>query len=245
VSTALAIVDYTFRACLPTKRRLGLLLLAAVTVLFGLLARGSDETGVNAVVGTPGFAVFFLVLPIGALVVGDAVLGAEIRSGVFAFTWLSPARLTTILLGRWLAGTLITCLALVPAVVIAAIVGGAPEAGAPFAVATAAGAACYLAVFLAIGATFRRAPAVALVYVFLFERLLGTALSSIAQVSPGWLADAVLTGFVRDDLADSDLVRDGVPQGGGAIFRMVIVTVVALLLALRGLRRLRIAGAAD
>jgi hypothetical protein len=86
---------------------------------------------------------------------------------------------------------------------------------------------------------------VALVYVFLFERLLGTALSSIAQVSPGWLADAVLTGFVRDDLTDSDLVRDGVPQGGGAIFRMVIVTVVALLLALRGLRRLRIAGAAD
>jgi ABC-type transport system involved in multi-copper enzyme maturation permease subunit len=244
VSAALAIVDYTLRACLPTKRRLGLVLLAGVTVLFGLLARGSDEpVAAVAVFDTTAFAMFFLVLPIAALVVGDAVLGAEIRSGVFAFTWLSPARLTTILLGRWVAGTVMTCAVLVPAAVLAAAIGGAPEIGGAFALATAAGAACYLAVFLAIGATFRRAPAVSLVYVFLVERLLGAALSSIAQISPGWLAAGVLSASVEG--LSEDQIRSGVPQGGGAVARLVVVGAIALLLALRGLRRLRIAGAAD
>ena len=244
MSTALAVVGYTFRACLPAKRRLGLLVLAIVTVVFGALAQDSPSgRAAIGIVETPAVVVFALVLPIGALVVGDAVLGSEVRGGVFAFTWLSPARLSTILLGRWLAGTAMTCAALVPAVVLAAIVGGAPEVAASFAVATAAGAACYLAVFVAIGANFRRAPVASLVYVFLVERLLGAALSSIAQISPGWLAAGVLTGSI-DDVPD-DLVRNGVPQGAAAVARLAIITVIALALALRGLRRLRIAGAAD
>jgi hypothetical protein len=73
--------------------------------------------------------------------------------------------------------------------------------------------------------------------------LLGAALSAIAQISPGWLASAVLTGSI-DGLPD-DRVREGVPQGGAAVARMVLITVVALLVARRGLRRLRIVGAAD
>ena len=34
------------------------------------------------------------------LVLGDAILGAEVRSGVFAFTWLSPVSYRTIVAGR-------------------------------------------------------------------------------------------------------------------------------------------------
>jgi ABC-type transport system involved in multi-copper enzyme maturation permease subunit len=243
MNAALAVVDYTFRACMPFRRRLGLVALALVVVLFGFLARGSEQIASVAVLDTAGFTTFFLVLPVASLVVGDALLGSEIRSGVFTFTWLSPVRLETILLGRWIAGTAITSVALVPAVVLASSVGGASELAGPFALATVVGAACYLAVFLAIGATFRRAPAVSLLYAFLVERLLGAALSAIAQISPGWLASAVLTGSI-DGLPD-DRVREGVPQGGAAVARMVLITVVALLVARRGLRRLRIVGAAD
>jgi hypothetical protein len=243
VSVALAVIGYGARACVPPKRRLGLLVLAAATLLFGLLARGSEDVAKVAVVDVTAFSLFSLVLPIGSLVVGDAVLGAEIRSGVFTFTWLSPARLGTILVGRWIAGTAVTVAVLAPAAAVAATAGGAPELSLPLALATAGGAACYLAVFLAIGATFRRAPAISLLYAFLIERLLGTALSAIAQVSPGWLAWSMLTGWV-DGLPD-DQIRDGVPQGSGAAVRLAIVTVVALALALRGLRRLRITGAGD
>lgn len=243
MSAAPAVIGYTFRACLPSKRRLGLVVLGGLAVLFGLLARSSESSPEVALVEVTGSAVFLLLLPIASLVVGDAVLGAEIRSGIFAFTWLSPVGLPTIVLGRWLAGTAMTCVVLVPGVVLAAAVGGAPELAGPFAVATAVGAAGYLAVFIAIGAAFRRAPAVSLLFVFLVERLLGTVLSAIAQVSPGWLGWAVLTGSV-DDLPD-DLVRNGVPAGGAAVVRLALVTAIALALSWRGVRRLQISGAQD
>jgi hypothetical protein len=40
-------------------------------------------------------------------------------------------------------------------------------------------------------------------------------------------------------------VRDGIPQGGDAIVRLAIVTIVALLLANWRMGRLRLSGAAD
>jgi hypothetical protein len=40
-------------------------------------------------------------------------------------------------------------------------------------------------------------------------------------------------------------VRDGIPAGGAAVFRLVIVTVVALAIAAWRLPRLQLAGAAD
>jgi ABC-2 type transport system permease protein len=243
MSAATAIVGYTVRACLPARRRLGLLLLGAIAVLFGLLSRGNGTRDAVDVVEVAGTAMFTLVLPIAALVVGDAVLGAEIRNGTFGFTWMSPVRVATIVFGRWMAGTAITCAVLVPAALLAASIGGAPEVAGALALATALGAAAYIAVFLAIGATFRRATVMSLIFVFLVERLFGAVLSAIAQLSPGWLARSVFTGMV--DGLPNRLIRDGIPSGGGAIVRLAIVTAATLALAVRGLRRLRITGAAD
>ena len=47
---------------------------------------------------------FGLVVPLTCLVIGDAVLGADLRAGTFAFTWLSPVRFHTIAIARWLGG---------------------------------------------------------------------------------------------------------------------------------------------
>lgn len=243
MTAATAVVGYTLRACLPPKRRLGLLALAGVTVAFGVLARGSESAADVAVVDVTGTAFFGLVLPIASLVVGDAVLGAEIRSGVFSFTWLAPVHLLTIVAGRWLGGSALLCAALVPAVLAAVHVGGAGGVAGPFLAATALGGVAYCAVFMAIGATFRRSAAVSLVYVLLIERLLGAVLSAVAQLAPGWLSRAVVTGEV-DGLPDR-LVRDGVPTGGEAVARLAVVTAVAVALTVRGLRRLSMTGATD
>jgi len=98
-----AIVGYTIRACLPARRYL-LLLPFAGAVLFGLLSRMSDEPTVTAFARVGGAAIHSLILPITCLILGDAILGAEIRSGVFAFTWLSPVPYRTIVVGRWIGG---------------------------------------------------------------------------------------------------------------------------------------------
>ena len=45
--------------------------------------------------------IFGLMVPIAALVIGDAVLGAELHAGTFHFTWRSPGPTWELVVGRW------------------------------------------------------------------------------------------------------------------------------------------------
>jgi ABC-2 type transport system permease protein len=236
-----AIVRYTIRSCVPAQRWL-LLLPVAGALLFGLLSQLSDEGAVTAFARVGGTALHTLILPITCLIIGDALLGAEVRSGVFAFTWLSPVRYATIVGGRWLGGCLIAGAVLAPAAAASAIVAGAPSSAGPAAVAALAGAGAYLALFVAIGASFKRPVVWSLILVILVERLLGAALAGIAQLSPSWEARAAFVGLsdVRDDLE-----REGIPHGSAALVRLAVITVVALVLASSRLRSLKHTGSAD
>ena len=105
-----AIVSYTLRSCLPRKRRAAMLLPCVGALLFGLLAHAVDDTAVRAFANVAAEGIFGLLVPIAALVVGDAVLGAEVRAGTFHFTWLSPAPTWQIVLGRWIGGSAVVLL---------------------------------------------------------------------------------------------------------------------------------------
>jgi hypothetical protein len=109
-------------------------------------------------------------------------------------------------------------------------------------IAAVFGAFAYIAVFMAIGCIAQRAAVWSLAFVFLVERLLGSALSGIAQLSPSWEARAA---FV--ELADAQriLYREGIPHGSAALVRLVLITLVALAVAVRRLPRLRMAGSSD
>jgi ABC-type transport system involved in multi-copper enzyme maturation permease subunit len=238
----LVIANYALKACFPTKRRIGLVLPAAGALLFALLARivpdPAAQSETLAAVADGGL--FGVVLPVGCLVIGDAVLGSEVRSGTLHFTWLSPAAFATIVAGRWLAGLAAALVALALPFGLAALVAGVPEAIFPLALAAAAGSAAYIAVFVLLGAVTRRAVVWSLGFVVLGERLLGTALSGIAQWSPGWQARAVYAGYGPD--AYDALHRSGIPEGGGAVVRLLLVAAVALLVAALRLGRLRLSG---
>lgn len=233
------VAGYTLAACFPRRRRLGLLLPAAGAVLFGLLTHVIDEPAAEALARVAGPGLFGVVLPVGCLVVGDAVLGAEVRSGTLHFTWLSPVRFSTIAAGRFLAGWLVATAAVALPCGAAAVVAGAPAQAGPMAVATAGAAAAYVAVFVLVGASARRAVVWSLGLVVLVERLLGTALSGVAQWCPSWLGRTVYAGLA--DGAES-LARTGLPQGGGGLVRLAVLTAAAVALATWRLRRLRLAG---
>jgi hypothetical protein len=237
-----AMVRYTLRTALPGKRWAGILLPCAAALLFGLLTRSLSGTTADDFAEVASIALFGLVLPVTCLVVGDAVLGAELRSGSFAFTWMSPVPPWQIALSRWAGGTIVAAGCLGVSFALAAVIAGASSAVAPVAVAGAAGAVAYVAVFLAIGCMARRAAVWSLAFVFIGERLLGAALSGIAQLSPGWVARAA---FV--DLADgpSRLFRDGVPHGSAALVRLALITAVALAVASSRLKHLKLTGSAD
>jgi ABC-2 type transport system permease protein len=234
------VARYALKACFPTKRRMGLVLPAAGALLFALLAHVIPNSAPVALAQVAGGGLFGVVLPVGCLVIGDAVLGAEVRSGTLHFTWLSPASFATIVIGRWLAGFAASLVALALPFGLAAVVAGVPSAAGPLALAAAAGSAAYVAVFVLLGAVTRRAVVWSLGFVVLGERLLGTALSGLAQWCPGWEARAVYAKLGPD--AADWLHRGGIPEGGSAVVRLAIITVAALVAAGLRLGHLRLSG---
>jgi ABC-type transport system involved in multi-copper enzyme maturation permease subunit len=242
-SRFLAIVRYTLQSCFPPRRWLAVLMPCAGALLFGLLALAVDDTAQRAFANVAAEGIFGLVMPIAALIIGDSVLGAEVRAGTFHFTWLSPVPVWQIVVGRWLGGSLVALITIVPACALAAYVAGTPESAWPTIVAAAAGSVTYVAIFIAIGCLARRAAVWSLAFVFFVERLLGAALTGIAQLSPTWESRAIFVAWIDD--APSRLVRDGIPQGGAAIVRLGLVTIVALALAVWRMRHMRIVGASD
>ncbi|MFZ6005678.1 MAG: hypothetical protein ACOYXM_17270 [Actinomycetota bacterium] len=238
----ISLVVYTLRTCLPGRRWVGVLLPCAAAVLFGLLVHGLDEGAEADFANVAANALFGLVLPVTCLVAGDAVLGAEIRSGSFSFTWLSPVPTWQIALGRWVGGTIVASGCIAASFALSAVVAGAGESVAAVAVAGAVGAMAYVAVFIAIGCIARRAAVWSLAFVFLVERLMGAALSGVAQLSPGWEARAAFIDFVD---GPTDLVRKGIPVGGGAVVRLLLITAIALAVASARLRRLTLSGSTD
>ena len=236
-----ALVGFTLRGCLPLRRRLGLLALGVVAVLYGLLATLLQGAATTDFARVAALALFGLVLPLVGLVAGDAVLGAEIRRGSFHFTWLSPVPAWTVALGRWVGGCVIAIAIVAPSFALSAVVAGAPEAAVAAALAGAAGVAAYIALFLCIGTLVRRAPVLSLALVFIGERLLGTALTGIAQLTPMWEARALFVGIAPDA---GGLVREGIPGGWAALGRLALIAAVTLAVAAVRLPRMRLTTAA-
>jgi hypothetical protein len=237
-----AIVGYTLRSALPAKRWIGALVPAATSIVFGLLATTLEDSADSAFVEVAANALFLVVLPITCMIIGDAVVGAEVRSGTFAFTWMSPVPTWQIALGRWFGGTLVAGGTIAVAFATAAVVAGAPETAGAAAVSGVFGAGAYVAVFIAIGCITKRAAWWSLGFVVMVEQLMGNALTGVAQLCPGWVARAAFVGLTD---VRADLERKGMPHGTSALVRLVLITVVALALANARLRSLRLAGSAD
>jgi hypothetical protein len=237
-----ALTAYALRTCLPPKRRVAMLVPCVAAVVFGLLVRTADGVPVEDFARVASLALFGLVLPVTTLIVGDAVLGAEIRRGSFTFTWMTPVPSWQIVIARWVAGTAVAGLGLAVSFALAAVAAGASRTAGPAALAAVFGAAAYIAIFMAIGSIAQRAAVWSLAYVFLVERLLGAALSGIAQLSPTWEARGAFVGLA--DVQES-LHRAGIPHGVSALVRLTLITAVALAITIRRLPRLKMAGSSD
>jgi len=242
-SRFVAILLYTFRSCFPPKRWAALLLPCIGALLFALLAYAIDSSAERGFANVAADGIFGLILPIAALVIGDSVLGAEVRAGTFQFTWLSPAPTWQIVLGRWSGGSLVALMTVVPACALAAVVADTPSSAGPAFLAAAMASVSYIAIFIAIGCLTRRTAVWSLAFVFFVERLLGSALTGVAQLSPMWESRAIFVAYVHDP--PHRLVRDGIPQGGGGVVRLLIVTIVMLAVSTWRMHHMRLSGATD
>ena len=177
------IVRITARALFGRRRFLLLLplplLVVGLAVLADSLGEPPDEWGPPVIVGL-GIAV---VLPVLALVLGPGVLGAEIDDGTVLHILAQPLPRREIILAKLTVAAVVTAVTIAAPMFAVGLVAGDVGLGVALAVATAVGAVAYTALFLALSLVTRRPVLVGLVYVLIWEGVLGNVVSGTQVLS--------------------------------------------------------------
>lgn len=166
-------------------RRRFLLLLPLPVLLVGLavLARSvgvdPDLWGESVLVAL-GFAV---VLPVVALIVGTGVLGSEIDDGTVVHILTKPLPRYEIIFAKLAVAVGVTALTVAIPMYVAGVLADSATLGLSVAAASAVGAAAYSALFLALSLVTRRPVLLGLVYVLVWEGILGNLVSGTKVLS--------------------------------------------------------------
>lgn len=183
------IARLTARMLLGQRRTLVIAMLAVLPVGLALLFRFADAE-VDPARWTArallGGIVTSTILPLVALIFGTAAFGQDIEDGTAVYLLARPIPRRVIVLSRLaVAWALATALLLPPSVAAGfiAIQGGDPAIVLGFAVAIAAGALVYCAVFAWLSIVTARALIIGLLYVFLWEGVLSGLFTGIRFLS--------------------------------------------------------------
>jgi ABC-2 type transport system permease protein len=185
----------------------GVLLFVLPLVLIGLavLVRalaGEDEQPAEAVLYGLGLVV---VVPLVALLATSGLLASEIDDGAIAYLLAKPVSRYTIVASKL---TVALASVLVFGAVPMGVAGlvllpGTPSFGLGFAVGSLLGGAAYCALFSWLSVMTRHAVVVGLIYLLIWEGLLGGLLDGIR-----WLSVTRWSAEVVDRIADLELVDD-------------------------------------
>jgi ABC-2 type transport system permease protein len=232
----LTIARITARGLFGRRRFLLLIPLPVVLVGLAVLGRASGANPgkwVPAVVEGLGFAVL---LPVVALIVGTGVLGSEIDDGTVVHILAKPLPRREIVLAKLAVAVGVTALATGVPMFVTGVVVDSLRFGLALAVACVVGALGYCAIFLALSLLTRRPVLVGLLYVLLWEGLLGNLLSGTRMLS---IQQYVLT--IADRVAPSDLLtgRVSLPV---AVAMSAVFLVAGTVLAIDRLRSFTLTG---
>jgi ABC-2 type transport system permease protein len=182
----------TLRSLLARRRAILMLLLAAVPIGLGLLARlrGLPGDPVERTVATLDLLVVRAVLPLIALVFGTAALGAELDDGTAIYLLTKPVPRSRIVAAKILAAAPATIVLVSGATLLTGLAIGGERGTAgvtlAFTIATAIGALLYVTLFVALSVVTSRALMAGLIYIVIWEGVLaglfeGTQALSIRQ----------------------------------------------------------------
>ena len=225
------VAKITFRATMGRKRvflfAIPPVILLLVTVLLKL-AKPERASWPADILGVFGFSV---VLPLTALIIGTSVLGAEIDDGSIMHLLATPVRRSTVIMTKFAVAAVLTMIFVAVPELIAGLIatGGATKLAVGLFVGALAGSVIYNAVFVMISVLTTRAIAVGLLYLLVWEGLLGNLVSGVRELSIGQYSLGVADSIARDPALNSHLTLATVVVMGA------IVTAAALALAIRRL----------
>ena len=220
-------------------RRRGVLLFVLPLVLIGLsvLVRGlvgEDVTSAGDTLYGLGLAV---IVPLVALIATTGVLAPEIDDGSISYLLAKPISRHVIVVSKLLvAGGCVLVFGAVPMLISGLVMAaGTPEVGLGFALGALAGGLAYCALFSLLSVLTRHAVVIGLVYLLIWEGLLGGLLDGVR-----WLSITRWAGEITDEVADLSLVSDlGLTY---AVVATVVVIVACTWLTGRKLRGFNLTG---
>jgi ABC-2 type transport system permease protein len=227
----------TLRATLSRKRALLFALPAVILILFTLALKASHApmpAWPSHVLGTFGFSVL---LPLTALIIGTGVLGAEIDDGSAIHLLATPVRRSAVVVTKFAVAAVLTMVfAALPELVAGLLAPGSGKLAVGLFVGALAGSVIYSAVFVLASVLTTRAIAIGLLYVLIWEGLLGNLVGGARILS---IAHYSL-GFANAISPDPDL-QAGLTLTTSLVLGLV-VTAGALVLATRRLSAFAIKG---
>jgi ABC-2 type transport system permease protein len=226
----------TTRGLFGRRRFLLLLPLPLLLITLAALPRSAGvDPGQWAplVLGGLGLAV---VLPVIALIVGTGVLGAEIDDGTIVHILTKPMPRWQIVLPKLAVAAGVSALTAAIPLYVAGVLADSVRLGLALVVASAFGALAYSALFLALSLVTRRPVLLGLVYVLIWEGLLGNFVSGTRVLS---IQQYVIT--LADRIAPTELLTSQVSLPV-SIIMSVLLTVGFTVLAIDRLRSFSVAG---
>jgi len=230
------IAKITARGLLGRRRIWLLVPLPLVLIGLALLSRGVGaepvDWGEPIIVGLG----FTAVLPIIALIVGTGVLGSEIDDGTITHILAKPLPRSEILLTKLAVAVSVTALFAGAPLFVVGLIAGEPALAFALVVGAVVGALAYSALFVMISVMTRRPVLVGLVYVVLWEGLLGNVMTGTQKLSIQQYVQSIV-----DWLAPTDILSGRVDVPVSLVMAGVF-TIGFTVLAVQRLRTFSVAG---
>ena len=230
------IMRLTLRATLSRKR--ALLFVAPAVLLIGISALLKWKA--HSSVWPPEFlgVVGFLILALTALIVGGSVIGAEVEDGSIVHLLATPVSRRVVIGAKYVVAVGLTVIfAAVPELVAGLIAtGGATKLALGVFVGALAGSVMYNAIFVMLSVVTTRAIAWGLLYVLIWEGVLGNLVAGARLLSVGQYSLGIANSIAHDPALNAAL---SLPT---AVILGAVVTAAALAVAVSRLASFSLKG---
>jgi ABC-2 type transport system permease protein len=227
----------TVRATLGRRRAFLFAIPAVILIALTLVLRATHPAAVqwpSNVLGDFGFSVL---LPLTALIIGTGVLGAEIDDGSAIHLLATPVPRSSVVVTKFAVAAVMTMLfAALPELIAGLLAPNSGKLAFALFIGAVVGSVIYSAVFVAASVLTTRAIAIGLLYVLIWEGLLGNLVGGARILSVAHYSLGVANAIYPDTNLMAGLTL------ATSVILGAIVTVGALILATRRLSAFAIKG---
>jgi ABC-2 type transport system permease protein len=243
--STLTITGTTIRQLLGVRRAIifGLAELAPAAVFLLLVQTMTEDAAITHMIAMVAGLYFPLLVPIVALIIASSALGDERRDGTLSFLVLRPIPRSAIALSKF-AGAAVIAAGLNTLGAAALGVAYGIQTGSwalliPLALGGTVASIVYVSLGVPLGFFTNWSVLIGLVFVFIFENAVVSALSGLSSLSPWRIGLSAFSGLVPADVAAelSDIGIASLTGAGTALVRAIAIAAVSIGVITLVLRR--------